>query len=51
MFGYKAGAQMVGLVAPSSRVFYGPWARTQAQFTNDGLVLFDAAVAWAMDNK
>ncbi len=47
IFGYEAGAQMVGLTAPARRVgFFADQAAVQS-FTAEGWALFDAAIEWA----
>jgi fibronectin type 3 domain-containing protein len=47
VFGYEAGAAMVGLTAPARRVgFFADQAAVRA-FTAEGWRLFDAAVEWA----
>lgn len=48
LFGYKKGDAMPGLAAPAHRVGYGPWTPTVANFTEEGLKLFDAAVDYAL---
>jgi hypothetical protein len=48
IFGYLAGAQMVGGTAPARRVGYAVREALAANLTADGLKLFDAAVTWAL---
>ncbi len=47
IFGYEAGAQMVGLTAPARRVGFFADQEAVRTFTAEGWALFDAAVEWA----
>ena len=47
IFGYEAGKTMVGVTAPDRRVGTFPGANAPAAFTNNGGLLFDAALLWA----
>ena len=48
IFGYTAGAQMVGGTAPARRVGYAIREVLAANLNADGLKLFDAAITWAL---
>jgi hypothetical protein len=48
IFGYAAGAQMVGGTAPARRVGYAIREVLAANLNADGLKLFDAAITWAL---
>lgn len=50
LFGYPAGAAMPGLTAPARRVGFAIRETAAANLTDDGLVLFDAAVTYALSN-
>lgn len=47
IFGYDRAAAMPGLAAPSRRVGIFMHDATAANFTNNGMALFDAAIKWA----
>ena len=47
VFGYEAGAQMVGLTAPGRRVGLFLVDAGTTRLTADGAKLFDAAIRWA----
>lgn len=47
IFAYEAGASMFGMNAPARRVGFFPENDTAANMTNNGWILFDAAVNWA----
>jgi subtilisin family serine protease len=47
IFGYEAGAQMVGLAAPARRVGFFADQEAVRSFTAEGWALFDAAIEWA----
>jgi hypothetical protein len=48
LFGYRAGSQMAGLIAPARRVGFAIRETLAASLTADGLTLFDAAVTFAL---
>jgi hypothetical protein len=48
IFGYAAGAAMVGLAAPARRVGWFAGDLMAASLTAQGLELFDAAIDWAL---
>lgn len=50
LFGYAAGAAMPGLAAPARRVGFAIRETAAANLSGNGLVLFDAAVTYALSN-
>ncbi len=49
LFGYDEGAEMVGMTAPARRVGLFLTDSSSSILTDDGWMLFDAAVAWALE--
>lgn len=51
VFGYEAGKTMVSGVAPARRVGFFAGSPTPSSLTEDGWLLFDAAVTWATRSR
>ncbi|MDG6258202.1 MAG: PKD domain-containing protein, partial [Methanomicrobiaceae archaeon] len=51
LFGYDDGAEMVGMTAPARRVGLFMTDSSSTLLTDEGWMLFDAAVAWAIEES